>query len=59
MGSSPTAQQLERACAFERSHRGTVRIVCADWLRACEREHRCVHHDEYPFTGTAVVSPFS
>ena len=50
-------QQLERVRAYERNHRSEVRIISAEWLHACEREQRLVHHDDHPFTGTAVVRP--
>lgn len=45
--------------AYERSHRGGVRIVAADWLRACAREQRLQHHDDFPFTGSAAVRPWA
>ena len=57
VGAAPSAQQLEKARAFERSHRPeSARLVSADWLHACAAQRRLVPPEDYPFTGVAVVT---
>lgn len=57
VGAAPSAQQLEKARAFERSHRPeSARLVSADWLHACASQRRLVPPEDYPFIGVAVVN---